>query len=101
MVSLHPVNGWNTLLKMLHDNHVFSLPDMDKIYGLVDNWADGTTYIVEVATPTMYRFYRYHLPEKFSDKFQQAQQMVNIVSAVEETFMLKKQRKQQERLLRK
>ncbi|WP_314518747.1 hypothetical protein [Xanthocytophaga agilis] len=74
---------------------------MDKINRLVDNWADGTTYIVEVATPTMYRFYRYHLPEEFSNEFQQAQQMVNIVSAVEETFMLKKQRKKQERLLRK
>jgi len=59
-----------------------TLPDMDSIPGLKDNWTDGVTYNVEVATKKQYRFYSYHLPDKFKDKFWQAKNITLILNLI-------------------
>ena len=53
---------------------------MDDIPGLQDRWTDGVTYNVEIATKKQYRFYGYHLPDKFENKFWQAKNMTGILS---------------------
>jgi hypothetical protein len=81
--TLKPKNGWNSFLNRLFALQIATLPTMDSIPGLQDDWADGVTYCVEVATKKQYRFYSYHLPDKFQDKYWQAKSMVDILKLVQ------------------
>ncbi|MFN8297523.1 MAG: hypothetical protein U0T75_00360 [Chitinophagales bacterium] len=81
-ILLSPKSGWDDFLKQLFGLQTVTLPNMNDIPGLVDGWTDGTTYSVEVATMQQYRFYYYHLPVKFQDKFWQARDMVEILKLV-------------------
>jgi hypothetical protein len=54
--------------------------------GLEDGWTDGISYKIEVATKRQYRFYGYHLPDKFQDKLWQAKNKVDILKLVETEF---------------
>lgn len=81
-----PQNGWDNFLTKLFALQVMTLPDMDRIPGLSDGWTDGVSYDVEVATKNQYRFYSYHLPEKFADHFPEAANMVKILELVEMEF---------------
>jgi hypothetical protein len=84
--KLSPKNGWDSFSKRIMDLQITTLPNMVDIPGLKDHWLDGMTYNVEVATKTQYRFYRYHLPDKFQDKYWQAKNMVDILKLVEAEF---------------
>ncbi|MCO4294069.1 hypothetical protein NF867_14475 [Solitalea sp. MAHUQ-68] len=80
---LNPKNGWSSFLNKLFFLQITTLPNMDNIPGLQDGWTDGISYNVEVATKKQYRFYGYHLPDKFQDKYWQAKNMVKILKLVE------------------
>lgn len=77
-------SNWNEFINKLVDLKMFTLPTMDSIPGLDDSWLDGVTYIFEIATKSEYRFYRYHVPEEFADKFWQAKNVVAILSVIKE-----------------
>jgi hypothetical protein len=83
---LSPKNGWDSFFKNLFALHITTLPNMDNIPGLFDGWTDGISYNVEIATKKQYRFYTYHLPDKFQDKFWQAKNMVDILKLIETEF---------------
>ena len=83
---LNPKNGWNDFLNKLFTLKITELPNMHDIPGLEDGWMDGITYNVEVATKKHYRFYGYHLPDKFQDDYWQAKNMVDILRLVESEF---------------
>lgn len=72
---LVPKSGWDTFNKTLIDLKIITLPDMNNIPGLEDRYKDGKAYSIEIATKHQYRFYTYHLPEEFQDKFWQAKNM--------------------------
>lgn len=84
--TLIPENGWDSFLERLFALQITTLPNMDSIPGLQDDWADGVTYCVEVATKKQYRFYSYHLPDKFQDKYWQAKNMVDVLKLVQAEF---------------
>jgi hypothetical protein len=65
---------------------ITTLPHMSDIPGLRDGWTDGVSYNVEVATKDQYRFYGYHLPDKFQDKYWQAKNMVDILNLIGSEF---------------
>jgi len=79
-----PKNGWDSFTAKLFALQIMSLPDMDNIPGLRNGWADGVSYNVEVATKKIYRYYSYHMPDKFADKYSQARNMTNILKLAEE-----------------
>ncbi len=81
-----PKGGWDQFLKAMDELLIATLPNMDDIPDLVDGWTDGISYHVEIATESQYRFYSYHLPDKFSDKFWQARYFVDFLNLVEEEF---------------
>ena len=80
--SLIPKSGWHDFITKLSDLKIMTLPNMNDIPGLVDKWHDGVTYNIEVATKKQYRFYGYHLPGKFEDKYWQAKKMTEILTLV-------------------
>lgn len=80
--SIAPRSGWNSFVQKVLDLEVMSLPNMDDIPGLEDGWNDGVTYNVEVATQRQYRYYSYHLPKEFQDKFWQAKNMIKILELI-------------------
>jgi hypothetical protein len=84
-----PKNGWDNLINKLIQLKITTLPNMDDIPGLMDGWTDEISYNVEVSTTKMYRFYGYHLPDKFQDKYWQAKNMVDILRLIEKEFGLK------------
>jgi hypothetical protein len=84
--TLNPKNGWDSFLNKLFALQIMTHPNMDNISGLEDGWTDGISYNVEVATKKQYRFYGYHLPDKFQDKYWQAKNMVDILKLVETEF---------------
>lgn len=86
--KLNPKNGWDNFLSKLFALQVQTLPNMDDIPGLSDGWTDGVSFNVEVATKKSYRFYGYHLPDKFQDKYWQAKNMVDILKLIETEFGL-------------
>jgi hypothetical protein len=81
--TLKPKNGWDSFLNRLFALQITTLPNMDSIPGLQDDWTDGVTYCVEIATKKQYRFYSYHLPDKFQDKYWQAKNMVDILKLIQ------------------
>ena len=81
-----PKSGWSDFLGKLFDLKILTLPNMNDIPGLDDGWTDGITYNVEIATKNQYRFYGYHLPDKFEDKYWQAKNMTNILKLFEQEF---------------
>lgn len=84
--TLNPKHGWDNFVKQLFALQITTLPNMKDIPGLKDGWTDGVTYNVEVATNKQYRFYGYHLPDKFQDKYWQAKNMVDILELIEVEF---------------
>ncbi|MDI9868957.1 hypothetical protein [Flectobacillus roseus] len=80
--SVLPKSGWDNFFNKLLSFKIMTLPNMDDISGLEDNWTDGVTYNIEIATKKQYRFYGYHLPDKFQDKFWQAKNMTEILSLI-------------------
>jgi hypothetical protein len=80
--AVTPKSGWNNFINELLSLKIMTLPNMDDIPGLVDGWTDGVTYNVEIATNRQYRFYGYHLPDKFEDEFWQARNMTLILSLI-------------------
>ena len=83
---INPKSGWKDFSNKLIELEITTLPNMGDIEGLVDGWTDGTTYNVEIGTKNNYRFYSYHLPDKFTE-FWQAQNMVEILKLIEEEFI--------------
>ena len=77
-----PKSGWGYFINKLLELKIMTLPDMNSIPRLQDNWTDGVTYNIEVATKRQYRFYGYHLPEKFEDNFWQAKNMTGILHLI-------------------
>jgi len=63
--AINPKSGWTKFIATIHDKRITTLPNMEDIEGLEDGWTDGVTYNVEIGTKAMYRFYGYHLPNKF------------------------------------
>jgi hypothetical protein len=79
IVALDPKHGWSKFLTQLFALQITTLPNMENILGLSDEWLDGDLYNIEVATKSKYRFYSYHFPGKFQDKYWQAKNMVDIL----------------------
>lgn len=92
-VKVSPTLGWEHFIAVLEKNKVATLPDMQTIKGLHDGYTDGVSYIVEIASPSSYRFYKYHLPDEFADKYWQAKNMTTIIGEFEKEFELDKRRK--------
>jgi len=63
---------------------IVTLPNMDNIPELVDMIDDGVDFNIEIASKYQYRFYSYHVPEQFQDKFWQAKNMTQIVKLIRE-----------------
>lgn len=82
-----PESGWDSFITKLLNLDVMTLINMEDIPGLQDSWDDGVTYNVEVAEKRLYRFYSYHLPEKFEDKYWQAKKMVQILNLISNEFI--------------
>lgn len=87
--QIAPKSGWPFFIKRLLEFQVVTLPNMHGIPGLEDNWKDGESYHIEVATKMQYRFYSYHLPEEFQDQYWQAKNMVNILKLFTEEFAVR------------
>jgi len=81
-----PKNGWEHLINQLYENDITSLPNMMSIQGLEDGWTDGVCYNVEISSKNFYRYYSYHLPEYFQDKFEDPRKMVEILNIIETEF---------------
>jgi len=86
--TLSPRNGWNVFISKLFSLQITTLPNMDNIPGLWDDWLDGKSYSFEIATKTQYRFYSYHLPEHFQE-FWQAKNVLQILKLIEEELGIK------------
>lgn len=84
--TLSPNRGWNSFINDIFSLQIQTLPDMNHIPELFDGWCDGVTYSVEIANMSNYRFYSYHLPEEFQDKFWQAKNMVSILNLIKNDF---------------
>lgn len=81
-----PRTGWANFINKLYELQILTLPDMDDIQNLRDNWLDGVDYNVEIATKNQYRFYEYHMPDKFQDEFWQAKNMMGILNLIQDEF---------------
>ena len=77
-----PKSGWENFTNKLFDLKIMTLPNMENIPGLEDNWTDGVTYSIEISTKKQYRFYNYHLPNIFASKFWQAKNMTQILDLI-------------------
>jgi len=84
--NVTPKSGWNDFLIRLSDLRITSLPNMKDIPGLKDFWDDGNYYNIEIAKGKNYRFYTYHVPSKFEDKFWQARNMSDILRLISTEF---------------
>lgn len=82
VTAVTPKSGWNKFMRGLDDLFITTLPDMNNIPGLIDSYTDGVGYNVEIATKKQYRFYNYHLPEEFADKFWEAKKMTQIIKLI-------------------
>ena len=82
--NVTPTSGWDSLLTNLVNLKIVTLPNMDNIPGLVDMIDDGVDFNIEIASKYQYRFYGYHSPEYFQDKFWQAKNMTQIVKLIRE-----------------
>lgn len=82
--NLMPIGGWDKFLIKLFALKIMTLPNMNDIPGLLDTWSDECTYSIELATKNEYRFYNYHCPHNFQDKFWQAKNMVQINKLIRE-----------------
>jgi len=89
IIEVHPSSGWESFTSKVFENKIESLPNMKDINGLVHRWSDGKTYSIEIATKSKYRFYSYHLPEKFI-KFDEVKNIIKILIAIENEFKIKK-----------
>jgi hypothetical protein len=88
--DVKPKNGWADFVNSILDLGIISLPDMEKLPGIKDTWEDGVNYSVEISVKGNYRFYNYHLPEKFQNKYWQARNMIAILDLVDKEFGIKK-----------
>ncbi len=88
--TVSPKSGWADFVHKLLTLQIIQLPNMRDIPGLEDWWSDGENYNVEVSTKQLYRFYGYHLPEKFQDKYWQAKNMAEILKLVETEFSVER-----------
>ncbi len=79
-----PVVGWNVFIEKISALQIKTLPNMKDIPGLTDTLTDGITYSVEIATNKLYRFYSYHAPDQFQDKFPEAKNMVDILEMMDD-----------------
>ena len=82
--NVTPKSGWDSLLTNLLNLKIATLPNMDNIPGLVDMIDDEVDFNIEIASKYQYRFYGYHSPEYFQDKFWQAKNMTQIVKLIRE-----------------
>lgn len=82
VTAVTPKSGWNKFMRELEEYYITTLPDMNNIPGLIDSWTDGVGYNVEIATKKQYRFYNFHMPEEFSDKFWEAKKMTQIIKLI-------------------
>lgn len=91
--AVTPKTSVENLLLRLKKLEIETLPDMINIPHLSDGYTDGTSYCFEVSTRSKYRFYTYHLPEKFLE-FRQAKLCVTILKTLEAEFDIKKRRQE-------
>ena len=78
--DVSPESGWPDFINKILELGITTLPNMDAIPGLDDSWLDGVTFNIEIATKNQYRFYGYHVPYQFADKFWQAKKMTEILN---------------------
>lgn len=84
-----PKSGWNHFMKRLIDLRVTTLPDMYAIEELVDNWKDGHSYSVEIASKNQYRYYTYHVPEEFQ-QYEETRDMSAIIDLLKEELAVER-----------
>ena len=85
--EITPKSGWESFIPDLIDKNIITLPNMEDIEGLEDNWTDGVTYNIEIGTKKFYRFYGYHLPDKFKE-YWQAKKMMEILDLIDREFSI-------------
>ncbi|RYX82182.1 hypothetical protein EON73_04445 [bacterium] len=91
--AIDPKTSAENLLLQLKKLEIETLPNMNNIPHLSDTYLDGTSYCFEVSTRSNYRFYTYHLPEKFLE-FRQAKLCVAILNTLEAELDIKKRQQE-------
>ncbi|CAN5767382.1 hypothetical protein BH11BAC3_BH11BAC3_04640 [soil metagenome] len=82
-LQLAPKTDCNNILDNIKRLKILELPTMDSIPDLRDSWADGHTVSFEIGTKEQYRFYSYHMAEKFADRFWQAANVDKFLDMIE------------------
>ncbi|MEI6950700.1 hypothetical protein V9K67_26195 [Paraflavisolibacter sp. H34] len=92
--SLTPKSGWEKFTRKLFALQITTLPSITEIPNLKPEGTGGDgengIYAVEVATPHLYRFYRYEELAIYKDRFWQASNMEKILRLMEKEFAFKR-----------
>jgi hypothetical protein len=78
-----PKSGWKTFMQRLWSNKILTLPDCYDIPGF-EGGADGSVYIVEIATKSQYKLYSYWEPEEYNKELPESKSMSLILHAMYE-----------------
>jgi len=95
-ISIIPKSGWDTYISKLINLEIMLLPlsydiilekkEVETGRIMFTVVYDGPMYIIEIATPSMYRFYEYYAPSAFVDVYSEAKKMVNILNMTKSEF---------------
>lgn len=86
-----PKSGWNSLITVLFNLEILTLPDLEKIDGLVEKESatDGCGVSMEIATKNIYRQYGYTNPDFYILQHRQAKNMIHILQLLNSEFRIK------------
>jgi hypothetical protein len=76
--EIQPKHGWKKFIDSLNALKIFTLPDMDEIPQMEIKWTHPNWTFVEISAIDHFRFYGYADPNRFSDKFWQANNIEKI-----------------------
>ncbi|MCD4793329.1 MAG: hypothetical protein K8R54_08865 [Bacteroidales bacterium] len=97
-ISVKPKFGWDIILCGFNTFDIKSLPleyntiieKIDEETGktLITQIFGGTMYIIEIATPSMYRFYEYPNLDYFADIYPEAKKMEEFLNFIKSQFSI-------------
>jgi hypothetical protein len=85
VMSKEPRSGWQSFINKLLALHVLTLPDYQTIPDYYQG-ADGDAVIVEIASERLYRIYSYQAPGVHKDKHNEARNIEDILTLIEDEF---------------
>jgi hypothetical protein len=85
---IHPKSGWDSVLVKLESLNIYLLPEEHKVLSEAElrSICDCDTYVVEFATKDSYRTYSYTGPHRYSSKYLEVKNIIEILSLVEKEF---------------